>query len=266
VWIGRRLRFPANADQQFLFGGETLRLFSSRRHSPETVSTAELSAVTPEAFSFVVFGDVTGAESPLHTRRAGYFAFRALARVVEEFRPRFAVSLGDLATHAARPAYARVRKFLRDIPVPLAVTPGNHDVVFRERYNAAHFHALFGPDNIHFRVGSVCFLLFNNAWGAVGEHQFAWMEKILREDTSAFRLVFCHKPLFDPREDECYAMEERARRPIARVVPRARGDGGVLRTHSLAVGGHARRRHVHRDRRRGIETGGQRHSLPLSVD
>ena len=176
----------------------------------------------------------------MHTRRAGYFAFRALARVLEEFRPRFAVSLGDLATHAARPAYARVRKFLRDIPVPLAVTPGNHDVVFRERYNAAHFHALFGPDNIHFRVGSVCFLLLNNAWGAVGEHQFAWMEKILREDTSAFRLVFCHKPLFDPRDNECYAMEVREHAERLHELFRARAVTAVFSGHIHSLSADAR--------------------------
>ncbi|MDD5087895.1 MAG: metallophosphoesterase, partial [bacterium] len=240
VWIGRRLRLSAQTDQTFQFGGETLRLFSPPRRAPEMVSTAQLAAVTPEAYSVVVFGDVTGAESPLHTRRGGYFAFRALARIIEEFRPRFAVSLGDLATQATRPAYTRVRKFLRDIPVPLAVTPGNHDVVFRERYNAAHFHALFGPDNVSFRVGSVRFLLLNNAWGAVGEDQITWLEKILHEDTSPFRLVFCHKPLFDPRDDECYAMEVREHAERLHELFRVHSVTAVFSGHIHSLSAHVR--------------------------
>jgi len=240
VTLGRRLRLPSNPDQQFLFGGENLRRFPPHSDRPNTPSVVELSTVTPESFSFVVFGDVTGAESPLHSRREGFLAFRQLARVLDEFRPRFAVSLGDLATQAARPAYARVRKLLREISVPLAVTPGNHDVVARERYDAAHFHALFGPDNLAFRIGSTGFILLNNAWGSVREEQFLWLEKTLREDSPPFRLIFCHKPLFDPRENEYYAMEDREHAERLHELFRAHSVTAVFSGHIHSLSSHAR--------------------------
>lgn len=240
VTLGRRLRLPSNPDQQFLFGGENLRRFPPHSDSPNAPSVVELSAVTPESFSFVVFGDVTGAESPLHSRREGFLAFRHLARVLEEFRPRFAISLGDLATQAARPAYARVRKLLREISVPLAVTPGNHDVVARERYDASYFHTLFGPDNLAFRIGSTGFILLNNAWGSLNEEQFSWLENTLREDAPPFRLVFCHKPLFDPREDESYSMEDRGHAERLHELFRAHSVTAVFSGHIHSLSSHMR--------------------------
>ena len=161
-------------------------------------------------FRFVIFGDVTGAEFPFSSRNNSYFIYRALARELEQTKPAFAVSLGDLSTKAAELPYRRVRKLLSHIPVPIAVVPGNHDLFYGEEYRIAFFHALFGADNSCFKSGNCKLILLNNARGYLEEEQFQWLEQSLREEPAAYTLLFCHKPPFDFRTDDFYGMENRA--------------------------------------------------------
>jgi len=205
--LGRRIRLPKRRDTEFRFSDTPFRVFSGGAR--RSVQQSELDRVTRETFAFAVFGDVTGAESPLSTRRSGFLAFREFTRVMEETPPAFAISLGDLASQAMPGAYRRLRRLLARIAVPLAVVPGNHDVFAATEYDARLFHATFGPDNSAFRLGNVDFVLLNNAWGSVTTEQFEWLERVLAPSAAPFRLVFCHKPPFDFRENAFYAMEER---------------------------------------------------------
>jgi hypothetical protein len=201
----KRQLFPGvvkEPDQARLFAKNNFRRFAGSE--PRPLSLAGLHA----PFSFAVFGDVAGAESLFATRRGGFFMFRALARTLNESSPAFAVSLGDLARQASPFAYRRLRRLLRKISVPLAVTPGNHDLFLGDVYDAGHFHRLFGADNGAFDAGPVRFVLLNNAYGFVSDTQFEWLERVLSEG-KPFTLVFCHKPVFEQRSDVFYAMETR---------------------------------------------------------
>ena len=160
-------------------------------------------------FNFIVFGDITGAESPLTTRRGGFFAFRALVEAVQKVKPLFAISLGDLATSARSLPFRRVRQLLKRMPVPLTAIPGNHDAFRDSTYDLRYFHALFGDDHRTFRLGSTQFVLLNNAWGHFEEDQFVWLEETLNNTDAPFLIVFCHKPVFDLRPGMSYAMERR---------------------------------------------------------
>jgi hypothetical protein len=219
-----RLAPPHQRVRDYQYGGENFKLFAVK---PTTqVAMAER---VGESYSFVIFGDVTGAESPLGSRRGGYFMFRAFVRALEHHPPAFAVSLGDLASQATLTAYRRLRKMLGKIPVPLAVTPGNHDLFAENDYDAAHFHALFGPDNSAFRLGPVQFVLLNNAWGSVGKTQWEWLQRTLTP--APFTLVFCHKPPFDARESAFYAMEDRKDAQRLHELFKARGVTAVFSGH-----------------------------------
>ena len=205
AFYGRRIPKSLLQSNGFSFGGNDFRSFknvSDWNGSPTAVADQS-------DFSFMLFGDVTGAESPVTARRGGYFVFRALTRVMEMYRPHFAISLGDLATSARGLAFRRVRQLLRYVPVPLAAIPGNHDVFRGTEYDLRYFHALLGADNRAFRLGSVQFVLLNNAWGHVEEEQFAWLESTLSASAAPFVFVFCHKPVFELRDHTFYAMERR---------------------------------------------------------
>jgi 3',5'-cyclic AMP phosphodiesterase CpdA len=89
------------------------------------------------------------------------------------------------------------------------VTPGNHDLVAKRVYKPHYFHGLFGTDNGSILLGDLRLVFLNTAWGALPDEQFAWLEATLSAAHSGRTLVFCHKPLFDPREGQSYAIEHK---------------------------------------------------------
>ncbi len=203
LYYGRSIPKELLTDREYRFAGPEFRRFddlSKWQGSPITVADQN-------EYHFIVFGDVTGAESPVTARRGGYFAFRALMQVMSTRKPLFALSSGDLSISASALPYRRVRRLLRHVPVPLSAIPGNHDIVHDAALDLRYFHSLFGADNHAFRFGPVQFVLLNNAWGSLKDEQFAWLEQALADDTASFLLVFCHKPIFDPRPGMSYVME-----------------------------------------------------------
>ncbi|MBI5060297.1 metallophosphoesterase [candidate division KSB1 bacterium] len=160
---------------------------------------------------FAVFGDLAGADSVVSTRQRGYFVYRTLVERLRASGAEFAVSLGDMSLSATELQYRRLRQLLRRFPLPLVVTPGNHDLFDGDRLDLRLFHGLFGADQRSFELGRVQFVILNNALGSVSPDQFRWLEQELTAAHAAeFRLVFAHKPLFDPRAGVFYAMEDRA--------------------------------------------------------
>lgn len=204
VFAARVRRRGSTCDTELLFGRDPLRNFTAVNDS----RTARITVPECDAIAFAVFGDVTGAESPFYTRRGGFFAFQSLSRSLAALNPAFAISVGDLASGASPFAYRNLTRMLKQLPVPLAVAPGNHDLFRGHTYDAAPFHALFGADNSVFEAGPVKFVILNNAWGSLRDSQFAWLTQELQTDKS-FLILFCHKPPFDFRADAFYAMEDR---------------------------------------------------------
>ncbi len=213
AWIyGRRMpRHLRQEGARHRFEEAVFRKFSNvRRKSwegePVSVTPADAGSVR-----FAIFGDVTGSESPFASRKTGYYAFQKIIEAIAARRPDFTVSTGDLATGATQLAYRRVRVLLRKLPFPIVVTPGNHDVVHYNKVHAQFFHALFGSDHGDITVGQVRLILINNALGTIMDEQWKWLDQTFAKPSEAeFTLVFCHKPVFDPREDAFYGMEVRS--------------------------------------------------------
>lgn len=207
---GRRMpRAAQQPGERHLFGGANLRLFDRVRRAEWSGELVDIASMKKVDYSFVVFGDVTGGEFPISSRHGGYFVYRDLVEEIEKQKADFVISVGDLATQAGLFAYRRLRQILRHIPVPLAVSPGNHDLVADDEYQPQYFQALFGADNSVFTLGPVKYVLLNNAWGRIEDEQFAWLRQVLPRTEESFTFVFCHKPPIDPREHEFYGMEDR---------------------------------------------------------
>lgn len=207
AYYGRRIPSKALLVGRRRFGGEDFRTFHNTKvWEGKQVSSANTAG---ESFSFMIFGDVTGAESPMTARHGGYFAFRSLIERMKQDAPRFAISLGDLAISATTLSFRRVRQLLRLVPVPLMAIPGNHDVFHGTHDDTRYFLSLFGADNRSFRIGPVQFMLINNAVGAYDGPPLAWLEETLQQSDAPFLLLFCHKPVFDLRPGGSYAMERR---------------------------------------------------------
>jgi hypothetical protein len=207
---GKRLPRSAKLPgDPFKFSGRNLRLFSKVGRREWSGEPIEITSQDTNDYRFAIFGDITGSEFPMTTRRGGYFVYRALAEEIKGQQASFAISVGDLATQASEFAYRRLRQILRHIPVPLAVAPGNHDLFAEDDYEPQFFHSLFGADNCSFAIGPLRYILLNNAWGSLDEKQYDWLKRELEANQSSFTFVFCHKPPIDPREEEFYGMEDR---------------------------------------------------------
>jgi len=210
LYLGRRMpralrqSVPNHSFEQVVF-----RRFDNvgRR---EWIGTAVEVPLNQDKISFAIFGDTAGSEYPFSSRQSGYSAYQTLAQILNVRAPDFVVSTGDLAARAAPNAYRRLRQMLRHIKRPLIATPGNHDLVDRRTVHAQYFRALFGSDHGDIEVGPARLILLNNAWGSLTDDQLAWIERTLAKPSAApFTFVFCHKPIFDPREDTYYGMEHR---------------------------------------------------------
>lgn len=211
-WIyGRRMpRAQRAAVSNHSFESARFRKFENVRRATWEGAPVHVSLDDPAHVRFAIFGDVAGSEFPLSSRDSGYYAFREIVDELNRRKPDFIVSTGDLAARATHRAYRRLRMLLRRVSSPLIVTPGNHDYVNQGVVHAQFFRALFGSDHGDLIIGPLRLILINNSWGSFADEQLTWINETLAKPTTAsYTLVFCHKPVIDPRPDTYYGMEHR---------------------------------------------------------
>ncbi len=211
LWYGRKMPRALRAEgPRHRFDEILFRDFSNIRRKEWEGAPVVIAPRDAQNVRFAIFGDVAGSEFPFASKQSGYYAYKNIIKSIAARQPDFAVSTGDLALRAAHLAYRRLRKLLRYVPFPLIATPGNHDIVDRSVVHSQFFHALFGSDHGDVTVGSVRIVLINNAWGSFEDEQLKWIDQTFaKPSTAKSTLVFCHKPVFDPRENTYYGMEHR---------------------------------------------------------
>lgn len=211
LWYGKRMpRALAEEGPRHRFDEAVFRMFTNVRRKQWEGVPVSVQPTDESRIRFAIFGDVAGSEFPFASRKSGYYAFKQIIKAITARQPDFAVSTGDLATRATPLAYRRLRMLLRHVTFPLLATPGNHDIVNRGAVQSQFFHGLFGSDHGDITVGCVRLILINNAWGSLTDEQWRWVEETFAKScVSKFTLVFCHKPVFDPREGTFYGMEWR---------------------------------------------------------
>jgi 3',5'-cyclic AMP phosphodiesterase CpdA len=73
--------------------------------------------------------------SDLHFGRVQEGTVEALSRAVHEIQPDLIAVSGDLTQRARRTQFEQARDFLRTLPDPKIIVPGNHDVPLYNIYN-----------------------------------------------------------------------------------------------------------------------------------
>lgn len=205
--IPQRLR---QAGEKFRFDSARFRRFDKAQGREWEAEAVDVTPANTDALRLAIFGDVAGSEFPFSSRESGYYAFRTIVEEINQRNPDAVVSTGDLAARATHLAFRRLRVLLKRAKFPLLATPGNHDIVERGVVQPQFFHALFGADHADVTLGPVRMILLNNAWGSLADEQWTWIEKTFAQPSSAAHtLVFCHKPVIDPRGDQYYGMEWR---------------------------------------------------------
>lgn len=146
----------------------------------------------------------------------------ALIPALVRMQPAFMLHLGDV-THplpelgsSADAALADAKRLLGELPMPLHVTPGNHDIGDKPlalmpaagvRLDwIARFEANFGPDRRAFDHGPCRFVMIDapllNAGIAREKEQFTWLEREIAAARGKRIFVATHYPLYMFAPDE----------------------------------------------------------------
>jgi len=141
-----------------------------------------------QKFSFAIFGD----------NRSATAVFEELVAQINQDKPDFAVSLGDMVQEGRQALYDVFLQQLARLNAPLISVIGNHEL----RLNGLSlYQQLFGPPYYSFKVGHSYFIVLDNAnQKNLDLPQMKWLTGEL-EKSQAFRqrFVLMHVPLYDPR-------------------------------------------------------------------
>jgi len=127
-----------------------------------------------------------------------------LKKVDSDSELAFVIHLGDLVREAELDQYQTFFTAVRqNLHKPLLAVVGNHELIGDRDLDL--FHPMFGPDYYAFQIGQNFFIAINDAAEEEGmsQAQLRWLEAELQKSQNyKTRLVFCHIPLYDPRDGD----------------------------------------------------------------
>lgn len=129
-------------------------------------------------------------------------AFRAIAALPQ--KPDAVVITGDLTDGADEREYALLRQLCRQLPCPVYVMPGNHDLTAAMRSELADFPGVGDApagDKLHYAVtiGGLRLLMLDSSvagkpYGRLGGEQIAWLDQTLAADHTPTLVALHHPP------------------------------------------------------------------------
>jgi predicted phosphodiesterase len=150
-----------------------------------SISTArteiDLVAEQYRTFSFAVVGDSQGHNDVLG----------ALLKTMSGCD--FVLHCGDLTPSATSDEYVHAEETLNESPVPVMVTPGNHDI---RNNGVLEFEKRFGPTRYCFTYGNVTFAFVDSSDMSISEDDLHWMEGVFKGATH--KIIVTHAPSYDP--------------------------------------------------------------------
>jgi hypothetical protein len=111
----------------------------------------------------------------------------------------FAVINGDLVLYPTNETFRAFLEQRRSLRIPSVTVPGNHDIAIENRHL---YYTVFGRFYYSFSLGDSTFIMLDDSNETeLGDEQMGWLEKQLQNaQTSRYRFVFLHVPLWDPRD------------------------------------------------------------------
>ena len=133
--------------------------------------------------------------------------------------------LGDLAEHGSEPELDRIAQILRRSPVPVAVTPGNHDI-----YDSSLplFNQRFGPGSYAFDVCDAHVVMLDTGNADLAPSIQGWLPTLLDHD-QRFLIAGTHIPPYAADTANGWRREDQAQHLLAELS--ARGTDALLAGH-----------------------------------
>jgi hypothetical protein len=149
-------------------------------------------------FDFVVIGDTRP-----RFESENFGEFEKLIPAINGANPALVINLGDLiygyAPLRKETQWDRYQQVVKKIQSPYYQLPGNHDTHSKDARRV--YARRFGKFYESFDYGGCHFVLLNNneegRWGYLGQAQFEWLRKDLRQTQAQTVFVFMHFPVWD---------------------------------------------------------------------
>jgi 3',5'-cyclic AMP phosphodiesterase CpdA len=168
--------------------------------------------------------------SDLHFGRIQDGMAEALTRSVREIQPDLIAVSGDLTQRARRREFEQAREFLRNLPGPKIVVPGNHDVplynlyarfaraLYRyRRYISEELEPFYSDEEIAVQgINTARSLTFKG--GRVNERQIALLQRRLAPLDNITKIVVTHHPFDLPERYPDHALVGRARMALTQLA------------------------------------------------
>ena len=137
------------------------------------------------------------------------------------------VIAGDLTESSRDDEFDLVEGLLRNAPVPVVVTPGNHDI-YRPRQ--PHFNRRFGPGNHVVEVCGLRLVMLDTGSGAIARSVEARLPELFERGDARDVIVVMHHPPYAGLTGAGWSREDRAQRLLAEAA---------IANVDLIVAGHA---------------------------
>lgn len=148
------------------------------------------------------------------------------------------VIVGDLTEASRDDELETIQEILARVSIPVAVTPGNHDIF---RPTRPHFNRSFGPGNHAFDVCGTHVALLDSGSGSIARSIEARLPELLHRGDARFLVVGMHHPPYAgltgsgwSREDQAAALLAELAREDADLV--VAGHNHALRSYEVPVG------------------------------
>jgi predicted phosphodiesterase len=204
---GEEVEFPADSP------GDTVRRLPVDLARGETVWIRGRRAC-PERFRIAVTADIQ--------TNPNQFA-KIVERLGQEARDAEAAGepllglliAGDLAESSREDEYNALHTILARLPIPVAVTVGNHDIYLPLR---PEFTRSFGPGNHDFRVCGAKVVMLDSGSGAIARSVEARLPEMLVREGADFLLAVMHHPPYAGLTGSGWSREDMAHHLLAELA------------------------------------------------
>ncbi len=125
------------------------------------------------------------------------------------------VIAGDLTESSRDDEFDLVEGLLRNAPVPVVVTPGNHDI-YRPRH--PHFNRRFGPGNHVVQVCDLRLVMLDTGSGAIARSVEARLPELFDRGDARHMIIAMHHPPYAGLTGAGWSREDRAQRLLAEAA------------------------------------------------
>src|SRR4051794_31738382 len=170
--------------------------------------------------------------SDLHFGNNDPALLQPLRKAIESIEPHFLVISGDLVKHASNAEFEQARNFLRTLPKPQMVVPGNHDLAFYNFFQRAAVglatYKRYITDDLQpeYQDDEIAILGANTSrlWPIRGGNLSSLQLEQLARDFAAIsegkvRILVTHHPFDLPEAQGHRLIVGHARRAITRLAP-----------------------------------------------